>query len=55
VTQQLIRDKLLDHKKYIHKHGEAMPEIRIWKWNLGKRANVREFRMGAPTKINSQR
>lgn len=32
--KQYIRDKLLDHKNYIHKHGEDLPEIRNWKWSL---------------------
>ncbi len=31
-TKQLIRDRLLDHKSYIKKYGEDMPEIRNWKW-----------------------
>jgi xylulose-5-phosphate/fructose-6-phosphate phosphoketolase len=33
-VKQFIRDKLIDHKTYIHKHGEDMPEIRNWKWNV---------------------
>jgi xylulose-5-phosphate/fructose-6-phosphate phosphoketolase len=35
-TKQYLRDKLLDHKAYIHKHGEDIPEIRNWKWSLTK-------------------
>jgi xylulose-5-phosphate/fructose-6-phosphate phosphoketolase len=31
-TKQFIRDKLIDHKNYIHQYGEDMPEIRNWKW-----------------------
>ena len=29
---QELRDKLIDHKTYIRKYGEDMPEIRNWKW-----------------------
>jgi len=35
-AKQFIRDRLLDHKNYIRKHGEDMPEIRNWKWARGE-------------------
>ncbi|KAF3889751.1 MULTISPECIES: phosphoketolase family protein [Nostocales] len=31
-VKQALQDKLIEHKHYIHKYGEDMPEIREWKW-----------------------
>jgi xylulose-5-phosphate/fructose-6-phosphate phosphoketolase len=31
-VKQALRDKLIDHKNYIHKYGQDMPEIRNWRW-----------------------
>jgi len=32
-VKQELRDKLLQHKEFIIKYGEDMPEIRNWKWH----------------------
>jgi len=33
--KQALRDKLIDHKNYVRKHGDDMPEIAGWRWGGG--------------------
>ncbi|MDH4301680.1 MAG: phosphoketolase family protein [Nitrospira sp.] len=35
-AKQALRDKRIEHKQYIAKHGEDMPEISRWKWTNRK-------------------
>ncbi len=34
--RQRIRDRLIDHKQYIEKYGEDMPEIAGWQWSYDR-------------------
>ena len=39
-TKQMLRDKLVEHKQYITKYGQDMPEVLNWKWNSPTADNV---------------
>ncbi len=32
--KQFVRDKLIEHREYIEKYGEDIPEIKNWTWGL---------------------
>ncbi len=32
-AKQAIRDKLIDHREYIRRHGDDMPEVSGWSWS----------------------
>ena len=35
--KQQLKEKLIEHKQYIRKHGRDMPEISDWKWSVPAR------------------
>ena len=36
-AKQALRDKLIEHKEYITRHGDDMPEVKNWRWPGGGR------------------
>jgi xylulose-5-phosphate/fructose-6-phosphate phosphoketolase len=36
VLKEQLQAKLIEHKQYIDKHGQDLPEIRNWKWGHGE-------------------
>jgi xylulose-5-phosphate/fructose-6-phosphate phosphoketolase len=44
-AKQALRDKLIDHREYICRCGDDMPEIKNWTWggaDAGRRAESTE-------------
>ena len=32
MAKQATREKLIEHKQYITRHGADMPEVKDWRW-----------------------
>ena len=38
--KQALREKLIEHKQYIVRHGDDMPEIAGWRWAVGQQGGA---------------
>ena len=45
-VKQYIRDKLVEHRQYIRRHGEDMPDIRNWRWPGSDRSMAADRDLG---------
>ncbi|MBW9118399.1 hypothetical protein JNB88_32900, partial [Rhizobium cauense] len=39
--KQAIHEKLIEHRQYIEKYGDDMPEISGWRWGVKSTVRVR--------------
>ena len=38
-AKQALRDKLIEHKQYITRYGDDMPEVKNWRWPAASTAD----------------
>ena len=36
--KQFLRDKLVEHRLYVRKHGEDLPDVLSWRWGASRQA-----------------
>ena len=53
-AKQFLRDKLIEHKNYVHKHGQDMPDVREWRWNPTSQANAARAPITSRTRCTRQ-
>jgi xylulose-5-phosphate/fructose-6-phosphate phosphoketolase len=51
--KQALFEKLVEHKRYIGRHGEDLPEIRNWRWT-GSTKTVRPTTQGTNKRISAR-
>jgi xylulose-5-phosphate/fructose-6-phosphate phosphoketolase len=51
--RQQLKDKLGEHKQYIDKFGEDLPEIRNWKWDSPIQSACEKYAPGAFTSFDT--
>ena len=39
--KQALRDKLIEHKEYVCRHGDDLPDIAGWRWTQGREVGTR--------------
>ena len=38
-AKQEFQNRLIEHKEYVHRRGEDLPEVQSWQWSRGYHAN----------------
>ncbi len=52
-AQQEIRERLIEHKQYITRYGEDLPDIRDWTWGRGAATKRPRGKAGASTRSSA--